>query len=92
MKPTILRADGPAETAPKPNNGTDYKLDELRAIVGGSIECVWPEDGTIIVLHGEGKLLGLPVNQAATMVAKNGIAFDDYIVGDVLHCPVEMVK
>ena len=92
MKPTILRADGPAETAPKPKNGTDYKFDELHAIVGGSIECVWPADGTIIVLHGEGKILELPLNQAATMAVNIGIAFGDYIVGDVLHCPVEMVK
>jgi len=92
MQPIILRAEDPAEAAPLPKNGTDYKLDELRAIVGGTIECVWPGDGTIIVLHGEGKLVGLPLNQAATMAAKIGIAFDDYIVGDVLHCPVDMVK
>ncbi len=94
MKPTILRAEGPAEPAPKPKNGTNYKLDELRAIVGGSIECVWPADGTIIVMHGDGKILErpLPLNQAATVAAKIGIAFGDYIVGDVLHCPDEMVK
>ncbi len=92
MKPTILRADGPAETAPKPKNGTDYKFHELHPIVGGSIECVRPVDGTISVLHGEGKMLELPLNQAATMAAKIGIAYGDYIVGAVLHCPVEMVK
>ncbi len=92
MKPTILKSNGTIKDAPLPINGTYYLFDELYVIVGGSIERVWPGDGTIIVLRGEGKFLGLPHNQVATIAAKVGIAFGDYIVGDVLHCPVGMVK
>ena len=91
MKPTIIRHDDTIEEI-YPANGTDFQLEELQAIVGGSIECVWPRDGTVITLNGEGKLEGLPINLEATKVVLAVLAPDDYIVGNVLHCPASMIR
>ena len=68
-----------------------FKLAQLQAIVGGYIEAVYidgPEGlPRCMVIHEEGKLIGLPVNQLATMMAHSwnaGIATDDFIVGPAL--------
>lgn len=41
------------------------ELDDLRAVVDGDIECVYPFDEEVgIILNEEGKILGLPLNRA----------------------------
>ena len=43
------------------------RLEEYQALVGGTIEAVYPFDEPVaLVCHSEGKLLGLPVNRALT--------------------------
>lgn len=76
-------------TAVSPKNGTDFSLEELNEFVGGYIEIVSTTDGRIMVLNEEGKLNGLPVNLAATILYGNP---NDVIVGDVLVCPPEQIK
>ncbi len=90
MRPQILKADG-TMVAVDPANGVNFESDQLSKIVGGHIECLWPGDGTIIVLNEEGKFDNLPPNMNATMAAKDGICDCDTIMGDVLHCPEKMV-
>jgi hypothetical protein len=61
----ILYPDDTSQVV-QPNNGTDFSLAELRAIVGGAIEIIpTKEPGQIMVLNDEGKLLGLPRNEQA---------------------------
>ena len=41
------------------------QLEDLQAVVGGCIECVYPfEDKVGLVVNDEGKLMGLPLNRA----------------------------
>ena len=43
----------------------DPGLESMQKIVGGSIEAVYPfADPVALICNGEGKLLGLPLNQA----------------------------
>jgi len=93
MTPTIIKTDKiTVETAPA--NGSDFLLAELNAIVGGPIEMIWLSDGTVMVLHGEGKFKDLDLNQRATITAGflRGLQPGDWIAGDVLHCDADMIK
>ena len=70
-------------------NGKTFSLDELKAFVGGWIECVTLNDKQVMIVNEEGKLNGLPYNLMATEIIK--LAFqpcDDFIVGDALLCDV----
>ncbi len=87
----IIETDGLRVPA-VPKNGTDFQLEELQKIVGGSIEITHIPaccGERIMVLNEEGKILGLPLNAVATRMLGNR---DDVIVGPVLVCPSEMVK
>ena len=55
-------------------------LREIQEAVGGYIELI--PTGNLGYMYGneEGKLMGLPVNKAATSM----ITFDDIVVGDVV--------
>lgn len=91
----IIHADG-TERPLAPANGTDFTLEELKeAIGGGHIEIVWL-DGTreLMVCDEEGKLKSLAPNSRATLLARSQRAIEshDYVCGDVLVCPDEMVK
>jgi len=54
----------------------DGSLESMQKIVGGDIEAVYPfpDDAVAIVCHGEGKLLGLPMNRALT--DEHGVPYD----------------
>ena len=72
-------------------NGKDFKLQELQKLVGGYIEIIHLDDERIMVVNEEGKLIGLPTNEKATMMLERfGIV--NYIVGDVVVCRSELVK
>lgn len=82
----ILRADGTSQQV-QPRNGTDFQLDEVKAIVGGWVEIVGLADGRLMVCNEEGKLIGLPPNFAATeLFNQGGRMWYDVIMGDVLVC------
>lgn len=82
----ILRTDGTQEVC-QPKNGTDFQLDEVKAVVNGWVEMVGLADGRIMLLNEEGKLHDLPVNAAATeLFNQGGRMWYDWIVGDVLVC------
>lgn len=90
MKAKIYKADGSIIDV-KPNNGTDFSLEELQEIVGGYIEIVGLMDNEIMVINEEGKLIDLPLNETATHMYQEVDGFYDYIVGDVLVCDSNMV-
>ena len=85
----IIYTDGLTK-AVTPKNGTDFQLDELKAIVGGYIEIVETIDGRLLVLDEEGKLKDKPINMKATRLYKQGMF--DFIVGDVLVCETDEIK
>ena len=76
--------------ATEPANGNDFKLSELRSVVGGYIEVVALRDGLMMVVNEEGKLQNLPVNYNATTVLQNMAVNEgyknDYVCGDALVC------
>jgi hypothetical protein len=90
MKAKIYKADGSIIDV-KPNNGTDFSLEELQEIVGGYIEIVSLMDDEIMVINEEGKLIDLPFNETATQMYQEVDGFYDYIAGDVLVCDSNMV-
>lgn len=90
MKAKIYKADGSIIDV-KPNNGTDFSLEELQEIVGGYIEVVGLMDNEIMVINEEGKLIDLPFNETATQMYQEVDGFYDYIAGDVLVCDSNMV-
>jgi len=86
---------GPGESLPdepavgeeiQPANGTDFKLSEAQALVGGLIEIFPLEDGRILVCNESGKLEQLPVNVEATVIFRQTYRTRDVIVGDVFIC------
>lgn len=87
MTAYIIKTSGEKKEV-KPKNGTDFKLAELQAIVGGYIEVVPTKDGKIMIVNEEGKLHGLELNPKATEL----LGFPDIIVGDVLVCDDDMVR
>jgi len=89
----LIKADGTQETYPEPANGTDYKLAELKAAIGGGyIEMLALDGDRIMVLDEEGKLKGFPVNREATRMTRGIVADSDLIVGDVLVCRNDQVR
>ena len=53
----------------------DGSLESMQRIVGGDIEAVYPfDDPVALVCHGEGKLLGLPMNR--TLTDDHGVPYD----------------
>lgn len=80
----LIKVDGTRKEV-QPRNGTDFSLEELQDFVDGYIEHVSlprPFKGnTEMWLNEEGKLIGLPRNEFATILYGC-----DVIVGDVLIC------
>ena|SRR5256885_2277434 len=65
---TIYRADGTTKEV-QPENGTDFNLKEVQAIVGGYVEVIKLKDKRIMIINEEGKLTNLPRNEEATKLA-----------------------
>lgn len=83
---TLIKADGTKREV-SPANGKEFSLEEMQGFVGGDIQIVTLPSGDEMVLAEEGKLLGMPVNTEATLMARPaGIAPNDLVVGDVLVC------
>lgn len=92
MKAYTLMTNGD-KVQTTPTNGKKFELAQLQAIVGGYIEVIplnklqkW------MVMHEEGKLEDLPVNEEATKIwLEEYPTSDDYIVGNVLICDGSMM-
>ena len=77
----------------KPKNGTDFSLEEAQQVVDGHIEVVNLNDKQIMIVNEDGKFTK-DINQLATAIARaNRALFNyDFISGDVILCPSEMLK
>jgi hypothetical protein len=76
----VIYPDGAQRTV-TPAHGVSFTLEELRKLVGGSIELVALSTGDMMLINEEGKLLGLPYNPLATMLAAPSLFPGDYIAG-----------
>src|SRR6266566_3172484 len=66
---TSYKADGTVIHGVTPENGTNFQLSELHAIVEGYIEIIpAKEPGMILVCNEESKMLDLPRNENATQL------------------------
>ena len=76
-----------------PANGRDFTLEELQKSVDGCIEIIDLTDKTIMVVNEDGKGRLYP-NMMATVIAKGCRAIfpHDYIAGNAVMCPSDMVK
>ncbi len=79
----LYKTDGTVE-AVAPVNGKTFELDQLKALVGGWIECVYLDSNKLFVINEEGKLHGLPINEAATIIASSRLFPGDYIAGNAV--------
>tara|TARA_R100001244_G_scaffold86809_2_gene66205 strand:- start:5736 stop:6086 length:351 start_codon:yes stop_codon:yes gene_type:complete len=86
----FIKSNG-EEVQVNPSNGSNFDLEEMQTYVGGYIEIISMGNQTL-VLNEEGKLKGLPINNRATQIFKGHFGDLDFIVGDVLVCPSEMLK
>jgi len=87
----IIKSNGETKTV-EPKNGTDFKLEELQAIVGGYIQIAYLRDDEIMVMDDEGKLKEKDLNLQASLRYRRDVNPYDSVVGDVLICKTEQVK
>lgn len=89
----IIKTDGTLVEMSKPDNGTDYTLEELQSIVDGYIEVINLDDKRIMIVNEEGKYR-FNRNQKATELAhsKRAIFANDYIVGNAIVMNNELLK
>lgn len=84
MMARLIKTNG-TETFIAPENGVDFKLDELQMVVGDPekrslIELVHLPKNRLMICDEEGLLKELPLNAAASRIVGN------VIVGDVVVC------
>ena len=87
----IIKSNGETKTV-EPKNGTDFKLEELQAIVGGYIQVAYLRDDEIMVMDDEGKLKEKDLNLQASLRYRRDVNPYDSVVGDVLICKTNQVK
>ncbi len=75
-----------------PKNGKEFELEEAQRYVDGFIEVVRLTEGQIMIVNEEGKFTK-GYNPIATAVARlrRAIGERDYIAGDAVICPSEML-
>ena len=76
----------------EPKNGKDFKYEELREFVNGSIETVILKNNEIMIVNEEGKLNQLDINADATNVYIQSYGLKDFIVGNVLLTKINNIK
>lgn len=89
---TLIKANGTKKDI-HPQNGTDFKLEELQKYVDGLIEIIGLHNGEILVINENGKDR-YKTNKVATNLAHKHRALfpGDYIDGDVVLCKDEEVR
>ena len=90
MAKIIKTTDEVIEVEPK--NGTDFRLEELKEIVGGYIQIVYLSNDEIMVMDEEGKLKHKDLNLIASKRFRKDVNRYDSVVGDVLVCKNNQIK
>ncbi len=96
MEALLVRPDRSIESV-RPENGKDFKLKELYKLIGcDSIEVVYYDKliggkEYIIIIDEEGKFKILPINYIVTSFWGKPQHLQDFIVGNAIICPKEML-
>ncbi len=85
----LFLTDGTNVTV-EPEDGVEFKLEQLQTMIGGNIEVLTIEESdgwhdTILVFDEDGKLKELPLNEQASKLAID-VLVEDVIVGPALLC------
>ena len=72
-------------------NEDSPSLSDAQKFVGGWVECVHLDTGTLIV-DEEGKLKDKPVNEVASKMYADKYGDEDIIVGDAIYVPNGIVS
>lgn len=90
-KAYLISVDGDI-TNVMPENDKEFRLDEAQKKVDGYIEIVYLNKKQIMIINEEGKFCK-KYNPFATAIAKlyHALLDNDYICGDVVVCPSEML-
>jgi hypothetical protein len=90
-QPYYITVDGRVSTV-MPKNKRDFKLEEAQRLVEGCIEVVYLTNNLIMIINEEGKF-NKKINTMATFLAQeSGVLYeDDYICGNVIICPSDML-
>jgi hypothetical protein len=72
-----------------PNNNKHFELSELQSIVEGYIEIIRLNDGRLMIVNEEGKILNLNHNENASKLIQTK---EDFICGNVLVTPSNFIK
>ena len=95
MKAKLLKVSGEVMEI-EPENGTDFKLDELyKHLQCSSVEVINLNQDDIMVVDEEGKWASNNVvNVNATVLAQENraIVFWDYVVGHAIICNRKMIR
>lgn len=83
----VINHDGTTQSLPD----GELSLEFMQSVVGGYIEIAHIGNNMLLVCNEEGKLIGLPLNTAATVFcAAHG--FNDTIVGNVIICDKNKIR
>ena len=94
MKAKLLKASGEVVEI-KPNNGKDFKLDELyKHLQCSLVDVISLNQDDIMVVDEEGKYTSNVINVNATVLAQENQAITswDYIAGNVIVCNRKMIR
>lgn len=94
--PALLYTTEFSVTRLKPANEHYFTLEEMQGYVGRRIEIV-PMEGEglperLLVVHEEGKLIGLPLNVFATIEWMRYYGETDFVSGDAIICHPDLIR
>lgn len=97
-KAIYIKVDGMQKEV-TPKNGKYFTYDEMQCFVGYMVEIVPLPSGKLMVLHEEGKLIGLLKNEKATDIWNKEYPIEKYpnnndqlVVGDVLIADEGLIR
>jgi hypothetical protein len=87
--PQWITTDGKIDTTTPVLKTAELQLKQLQQFVGGYIELVYMNDGSVFVINEEGMLMGLPANREATRLLRltgtNVLMANGYLQGPALY-------
>lgn len=78
----LYKGGGAEGVEVKPADGKVFTYEELRGFIGGNIQIVPLPSGKEMVVHDEGKLIGLHPNYAASNVWKREYPIDQFPINN----------
>ena len=77
----------------KPENGTDFTLEELyKHLECDMIEVIYFNDNTIMIIDEMGKIKEKYYNNQATYIFRDKRKTQDFIVGNAIVCDISELK